>query len=145
MKKIKIGIPRALLYYRYGVLWKNFFETLGCNVVLSPETNREILEIGINNTIDECCLSYKIYIGHVLYLRDICDYILVTRVCDYGRKDKVCTRLNGTYDDIKKSPTWGFYFATITIAVRRTVSSNIYPVCISSTIVFDACSGDSIT
>ena len=50
MKKIKIGIPRAFLYYRYGVLWKSFFEKLGLNVVLSPETNREILNLGINNS-----------------------------------------------------------------------------------------------
>lgn len=102
MKKIKIGIPRAFLYYRYKVLWKNFFELLGCNVVLSPETNREILELGVNNTIDECCLSYKIYIGHALYLSNKCDYILVSRVCDYGKKDKVCTRLNATYDNLKQ-------------------------------------------
>lgn len=101
MKKIKVGIPRALLYYRYGVLWKTFFESLGCNVVLSPETNNHLVELGVNNTIDECCLSYKIYVGHVLYLSKICDYILIARVCDYGKKDKVCTRLNGTYDDIK--------------------------------------------
>lgn len=101
MKKIKVGIPRALLYYRYGILWKKFFEKLGCNVVISPETNKQILELGINNTIDESCLSYKIYVGHVLYLSDICDYILISRACDYGTKDKVCTRLNGTYDDIK--------------------------------------------
>ena len=101
MKKIKIGIPRALLYYRYGVLWKNFFNSLGCNIVLSPETNKNIIELGCNNTIDESCLSYKIYTGHVLYLSNICDYVLVARVCDYGKKDKVCTRLNGTYDDIK--------------------------------------------
>ena len=106
MKKIKVGIPRALLYYRYGVLWKTFFELLGCNVVLSPETNKQILELGVNNTIDECCLSYKIYVGHVLYLSKICDYILIPRVCDYGKKDKVCTRFNGIYDDIKyKIPT----------------------------------------
>ena len=101
MKKIKIGIPRAFLYYRYGVLWKNFFEKLGLNVVLSPETNREILNLGINNTIDECCLSYKIYIGHAIYLSEKCDYILISRVCDYGKKDKVCTRLNATYDNLK--------------------------------------------
>ena len=101
MKKTKIGIPRALLYYRYGVLWKTFFESIGCNVVLSPETNKQIIELGVNNAVDESCLSYKIYVGHVLYLADICDYILISRVCDYGKKDKVCTRLNGTYDDIK--------------------------------------------
>lgn len=101
MKKIKIGIPRALLYHRYGVLWKNFFESLGCKVILSPETTREIIDLGVNNTIDECCLSYKIYIGHVLYISKKCDYILVSRICDYGKKDKVCTRLNGTFDNIK--------------------------------------------
>lgn len=101
MKKIKIGIPRALLYHRYGILWKTFFSSLGCNVILSPETNIEILSLGKNNTIDETCLSYKIYIGHVLYLKNKCDYILVSRICDYGKKDKVCTRLNGTYDNIK--------------------------------------------
>lgn len=102
MKKIKIGIPRAFLYYRYGVLWKTFFQSLGCNVVLSPETNKQIISLGTNNTIDECCLSYKIYIGHAIYLSKICDYILIPRVCDYGRKDKVCTRLNGTYDNLKQ-------------------------------------------
>ena len=101
MKKIKIGIPRALLYYRYGVLWKNFFEKLGLNVILSPETNKTILDLGITNSIDESCLSSKIYLGHALYLSKTCDYILVSRVCDYGKKDKVCTRLNGLYDTLK--------------------------------------------
>ncbi len=101
MKKIKIGIPRAFHYYRYGALWKTFFEYLGCKVIISPDTNQEILNLGINNTIDECCLSYKIYIGHVLYLKDKCDYILIPRICDYGKKEKVCTRFNGIYDDLK--------------------------------------------
>ena len=102
MKKIKIGIPRAFHYYRYGVLWKSYFNKLGLNVILSPETNQEILSLGVNNTIDECCLSYKIYIGHVLYLLKKCDYLLVPRICDYGKKDKVCTRFNGTYDNLKQ-------------------------------------------
>ena len=101
MKKIKIGLPRAFLYHRYGVLWKTFFANLNCQIVVSPETNRNILELGINNTLEECCLSYKIYIGHVLYLKDKCDYILISRICNYGKKEKVCTIFNGTYDVIK--------------------------------------------
>ena len=28
-KNMKIGIPRALLYYRYHVLWNTFFRELG--------------------------------------------------------------------------------------------------------------------
>lgn len=102
MKKIKIGIPRALLYHRYGVLWKTFFTKIGCNIVLSPPTNQNIISQGINNSVDESCFASKIYLGHVLYLADKCDYLLLTRVCDYGPKDKVCTRLNATYDTVKE-------------------------------------------
>ena len=101
MKKIRIGIPRALLYHKYGILWKTFFNQLNCQVIISPPTNKDILNLGVNNTIDECCLSYKIYTGHVLSLIDKCDYILITRICDFGKKNKVCTRYNGIYDDIK--------------------------------------------
>lgn len=102
MKKIKIGIPRAMLYYRYGVFWKTFFTTLNCHIVLSQPTNREIISTGTNSSVDETCLAYKIYLGHVLSLVDKCDYLLVPRACDYGPKDKVCTRLNATYDNVKE-------------------------------------------
>jgi predicted nucleotide-binding protein (sugar kinase/HSP70/actin superfamily) len=36
---MKIGIPRALLFYHFYPLWKTFFENLGFQVILSPETN----------------------------------------------------------------------------------------------------------
>ncbi len=31
---MKIGIPRALLYYRYHVLWETFFRELGSETVI---------------------------------------------------------------------------------------------------------------
>lgn len=98
MKKIRIGIPRGLLYYRYHILWKIFFETLNCKVIVSPNTTKETINIGAKNTIDESCLSLKIFIGHVLYLQDKCDYILIPRISDYGFCEKVCVRFNGLYD-----------------------------------------------
>lgn len=100
-KKIKIGIPRALLYYRYNVLWKSFFSSLGCQVIVSPETNKQIFENGKNIAIDEACLSYKIYLGHVDYLIDKVDYILVPRINDYGKNKKVCVKFNALYDNVK--------------------------------------------
>ena len=42
--KIKIGIPRGLYYYKYNILWKEFFKELGCDIIVSPETNFEILQ-----------------------------------------------------------------------------------------------------
>ena len=97
-KKIKIGIPRAFLYYRHYILWKNFFERLNCHIVLSPETTKEIVEQGIKYSIDESCLSSKIYLGHVAFLKDKTDYILVPRIDNYGKNEKVCVKFNALYD-----------------------------------------------
>ncbi len=101
MKKTTIGIPRALLYYRYGVLWKKFFTNLNCKIILSPETNANIMTLANQNATYEMCLPYKIYLGHIMYLRDRCDYVLVSNICNYGKKNDVCPQLNGIIDNIK--------------------------------------------
>jgi predicted nucleotide-binding protein (sugar kinase/HSP70/actin superfamily) len=56
---MKIGIPRALLFYHFYALWKVFLENLGFEVILSPETNKKILEKGIDLTVDDACLPSK--------------------------------------------------------------------------------------
>lgn len=101
MKKISIGIPRAFHYYRYGVLWKTFFEKIGFKVILSPKTNDKIIELGVENTPSEFCLSYKIYIGHVLALKDKCDYIFIPEICNYGPKASVCHCHSLAYNHLK--------------------------------------------
>ena len=101
MKKKTIGIPRALLYYRYNILWKNYFKKLGFNIITSPKTTKTILENGKKYSVDEACLSSKIYIGHVYALKDKCNYILIPRVDNYGKEEKVCVKFNANYDIIK--------------------------------------------
>lgn len=100
-KKIKIGIPRAFLYYRYYILWKTFFESLNCHIILSKETTKDIVELGEKYSVDESCLSSKIYIGHVASLINKCDYILIPRIDNYGKGKKVCVKFNGIYDVVK--------------------------------------------
>lgn len=95
---IKIGLPRAMLYYRYRVLWRTFFQELGMETVVSPPTDREILERGTALAIDEACLSLKIYLGHVAALVGRCDYILVPRVSNFGRQRAMCTRFEALPD-----------------------------------------------
>ena len=85
-RKIRIGIPRGLLYYRDYILWKTFFEGIGCTVLLSAPSNRSIIEDGKKLAVDESCLPFKIYLGHVQYLENKCDYILVPRIWNYGKK-----------------------------------------------------------
>ena len=95
-----IGIPRSMFYYYFEKKWKYFFEHLNINTVVSPKTNRKILENGVRLSNDEMCLSLKNYIGHVDYLKDKCDYILIPRIDNYGYKDQTCTNFLAVYDII---------------------------------------------
>ena len=95
---MKIGIPRSLFYYYFKDLWLNFFKFLNLEVVVSPETNKEILDLGLKYSVDEMCLSLKNYIGHVMYLKGKCDYILVPRIDNYGIDNQTCTNFLATFD-----------------------------------------------
>lgn len=98
-----IGLPRAMLYYRYKVLWETFFKKLNCDVITSEETNKKIMNDGINNSIDESCLPSKIFMGHVFSLIGKCDYILIPRVVSYGTKNIVCVKFNALYDIVRNT------------------------------------------
>ncbi|MCL2224389.1 MAG: acyl-CoA dehydratase activase-related protein [Defluviitaleaceae bacterium] len=101
MAEIKIGIPKAFLYYKYQIMWRSFFEELGLNVVVSPNTNKAILDAGINASIDESCTSAKVYMGHVEWLIGKCDYIFVPRIAIYENGDATCTKFYGIYDIVR--------------------------------------------
>lgn len=98
MNQYVIGLPRALLYYRYHDLWKTFFEQLGCKTIVSDESNQQILEEGIQHSIDEACLSLKLYMGHILNLKDKCDFVLVPRIICLKKHEKLCTNFSALYD-----------------------------------------------
>lgn len=107
-KNITIGIPRAFLYFKYKYLWETFFQELGCKILISPETNKQILKDGVHNSIDESCLSAKIYMGHVYYLIDKADYILIPRIGSFGENEFACAKfeamcdiVNNTFKDVK--------------------------------------------
>ncbi len=98
MDKIRIGIPRALHYYYFGNIWEKYFENINCEIVISPPTNREIINNGIKYANDEMCLALKIYLGHIAYLQDKCDYILVPRIDKYDVNNQTCTNFLAIYD-----------------------------------------------
>lgn len=100
-EKPTVGLPRAMLYYRYRTLWKTFFRELGINAAVSGPTDREILERGTALAIDEACLSLKIYLGHVDALAGQCDYVLVPRVSNFGFHRNMCTRFESMPDLVR--------------------------------------------
>ena len=95
---MKIGIPRALLYYRYHVLWETFFRELGHETIASPHTNKTLMDAGSHYAIDENCLSSKLFFGHVSALEGKCDAVFVPRIANYGKDGVMCSRFEGLYD-----------------------------------------------
>ena len=73
---------------------------MNCEIVLSPVTNKEIMELGTKYANDEMCLSMKNYIGHVAYLQDKCNYVLIPRIDNYGISNQTCTNFLAIYDII---------------------------------------------
>ena len=95
-----IGIPRSIFYYYFKEKWEYFFEKLNIDYIISPKTNKQILDNGIKLSNDEMCLSFKNYIGHINYLKDKCDYILIPRIDNYGLYNQTCTNFLACYDVI---------------------------------------------
>lgn len=97
----KVGIPRSIFFYYYGEIWKNFLDYLKIPYIISPNTNKEIMDMGLKYSGDEMCLALKTYIGHTAYLKDKCDYLLIPRIDNYGSENQTCTNFLSTYDIIK--------------------------------------------
>jgi len=100
---IKVGIPRALFYYYYFPLWKDFFQNLGVKVVLSSPTNKNIVNNGVAMAVDEACLPVKLYYGHVLDLADKVDAIFLPRLVSTAHREFICPKFMGLPDMIKSS------------------------------------------
>lgn len=98
-----VGIPRALLYHKYSILWENFFKNLNIKVMVSPLTNKEILSEGLNRTIDENCLPMKIFLGHVNYLASRVTHLFIPRIASLHKKEQNCMKLWSLYDTVATS------------------------------------------
>ncbi len=95
---VKVGIPRALLYYQYYPMWKTFFEELGAEVVVSPPTTQATLSAGSSRVVADTCLPVKIFCGHVLALVDKCDYIFIPALRSVKSKIYNCSKFLGLPD-----------------------------------------------
>lgn len=99
----KIGIPRGMLYYDYYPLWSEFFKELGAEVILSPKTNKDILDSGVLSCVDEACLPVKIFHGHVNFLKDKVDYLFIPKVISIKKKEYCCPKVLGLPDMVRFS------------------------------------------
>ncbi len=96
-----VGIPRALLFYRFGVLWTTFFEAIGRTVVVSEATDKAVAEAGDHLSVDECCLASKVFVGHVEALVGKCDAVFVPCYPTGEPRSGFCTKFQSATDLVR--------------------------------------------
>ena len=68
-KRGVVGIPRVLGLYENYPFWFTFFTELGYSVLLSPDSSREVYELGIETMPSESvCYPAKLSHGHIVWL-----------------------------------------------------------------------------
>lgn len=101
--ELKVGIPRGMFYFDYDILWEEFFNNLGVEVVVSPKTNKNIMDLGVKACVDEACFPVKVYHGHVDYLKDKVDYIFIPKITSVHKKEYGCPKHLGLPEMIKNT------------------------------------------
>lgn len=79
--KKTIGIPRSLMIYKFFPMAYQYFKGLGFHVLLSKETDEEIIALSQEFSQEETCYPVKLMLGHMeLLARNGVDYIFIPRV-----------------------------------------------------------------
>ena len=92
--KKTVGIPRALMIYKFFPMAYQYFKTLGFNVLLSPETDDKIIALGQEMAAEETCYPVKLLHGHMEWLaRKKVDYILSRVSIRSGMRFRRCAQL----------------------------------------------------
>ena len=100
-KQIRVGLPRALIHYKFSEMWITFFEELGAKVIVSPKTTKKIKADAVSNSPDEDCYSTKLYFGHVMAIKDQVDYLFIPRFGGWYKDLVGCPKFIGLAEVLK--------------------------------------------
>jgi len=92
-----IGIPKALMYYRYFPLWRTFFEELGWSVMVSDGLGKT----GKIIYFEDSCLPMKLLVTHAASLKDKVDHLFVPRLVSFHRTYIMCPKFRGAPDVVR--------------------------------------------
>lgn len=99
---MRVGIPRALIYYNYYPFWFGFFKSLGIEIVLSDKTTKQTMSRGSSLVVTETCLPIKVYVGHVLNLLDKgVDAIFIPSIQSVAHKIYNCSKIRALPDLVR--------------------------------------------
>jgi predicted nucleotide-binding protein (sugar kinase/HSP70/actin superfamily) len=96
-EKGRIGIPKALMYYRFFPFWRTFFEELGWGVKVSDGVGKT----GKIIYFEDSCLPMKLLVTHAVSLKDQVDFLFVPRLVSLHRTFIMCPKFRGAPDILR--------------------------------------------
>ena len=84
-----IGLPRALMnYYQMFPFWRTFFRELGFRLILSKETDHQLVTKSLEILTAETCFPVEVIFGHIrdLFDKDV-DYIFLPFIVNARARD----------------------------------------------------------
>jgi predicted CoA-substrate-specific enzyme activase len=87
--KISIGIPRALMiFYQQFPFWRTFFKETGFNVIISKESDKQLVTKSLESISTETCLPVELMHGHIIDLFEQgADYIFTPFIVNAKAKE----------------------------------------------------------
>jgi predicted nucleotide-binding protein (sugar kinase/HSP70/actin superfamily) len=95
---IRIGIPKALMYYRFYPLWSTFFRELGCDVVTADPMGGGLRGRQSIGYFEDSCFPMKLMVAHCLDLAEEVDFLFAPRLISIHRKYIMCPKFRGVPD-----------------------------------------------
>jgi predicted nucleotide-binding protein (sugar kinase/HSP70/actin superfamily) len=114
-EKGRIGIPRALMFYRYLSLWRTFFERLGWRVMVSDGVRQKEKII----YFEDSCLPMKLLVTHAIQLKEKVDYLFVPRLVSIHRTYIMCPKFRGAPDIVRLATEGNVSIIDETIDLRK--------------------------
>jgi len=114
-KKGCLGIPRALMFYRYFPFWHTFFETLGWKVMVSDGVRQKEKII----YFEDSCLPMKLLVTHAIQLKDKVDHLFIPRLVSIHRTYMMCPKFRGAPDIVRLATEGSVSVIDETIDLRK--------------------------
>ncbi len=114
-EKGRLGIPRALMFYRYFPLWRAFFERLGWRVMVSDGMRPKEKII----YFEDSCLPMKLLVTHAVQLKDKVDHLFIPRLVSVHRTYIMCPKFRGAPDIVRLATEGKVSIINDTIDLRK--------------------------
>jgi len=118
-EKGRLGIPRALMFYRYFPFWRTFLEKLGWRVVVSHRIRQKEKIV----FFEDSCLPMKLLVTHAMQLKEKVDHLFIPRLVSIHRTYIMCPKFRGAPDIVRLATERKVSIIDDTIDLRKGGSS----------------------